>query len=46
MSLTPPNLWHGHFNDGKTDILTLVVQLSGLYYNDRTMNFRFARPPA
>ena len=46
VSLTPPNLWHGHFNDGKTDILTLVVQLSGLYYNDRTMNFRFARPPA
>jgi len=46
VSLTPPNLWHGHFNDGKTDILTLVVQLSGLYYNDRTMNFRFAKPPA
>lgn len=42
VSLTPPNLWHGHFNDGSTDILTLVVQLSGLYYNDRTMNFRFA----
>ena len=42
VSLTPPNLWHGHFNDGKTDILTLVVQLSGVYYNDRTMNFRFA----
>ena len=46
VSLTPPNLWHGHFNNGKTDILTLVVQLSGLYYNDRTMNFRFAKPPA
>ncbi len=46
VSLTPPNLWHGHFNDGKTDILTLVVQLSGLYYNDRTMNFRFAKPPS
>ena len=42
VSLTPPNLWHGHFNDGNTDILTLVVQLSGVYYNDRTMNFRFA----
>lgn len=42
VSLTPPNLWHGHFNDGRTDILTLVVQLSGVYYNDRTMNFRFA----
>lgn len=42
VSLTPPNLWHGHFNDGQTDILTLVVQLSGVYYNDRTMNFRFA----
>lgn len=45
VSLTPPNLWHGHFNDGATDILALVVQLSGLYYNDRTMNFRFAAPP-
>lgn len=43
VSLTPPNLWHGHFNDGRTDILTLVVQLSGVYYNDRTMNFRFAK---
>lgn len=42
VSLTPPNLWHGHFNDGDSDILSLVVQLSGVYYNDRTMNFRFA----
>lgn len=40
--ITPPNLWHGHFNNGDTDILSLVVQLSGVYYNDRTMNFRFA----
>lgn len=46
VSLTPPNLWHGHFNDGDSDILSLVVQLSGVYYNDRTMNFRFAQPPA
>jgi gentisate 1,2-dioxygenase len=42
VSLTPPNLWHGHYNDGDTPILSLVVQLSGVYYNDRTMNFLFA----
>lgn len=42
VSLTPPNLWHGHFNDGATPIVSLVVQLSGVYYNDRTMNFLFA----
>lgn len=43
VSLTPPNLWHGHFNDGATPVLSLVVQLSGVYYNDRTMNFLFAK---
>lgn len=43
VSLTPPNLWHGHFNDGHTPIVSLVVQLSGVYYNDRTMNFVFAK---
>ena len=42
LSITPPNLWHGHFNDGDEPILSLVIQPAGLYYNDRTMNFKFA----
>jgi len=42
LSITPPNLWHGHFNDGDEPILSLVIQPAGLYYNDRTMNFQFA----
>ena len=42
VSLTPPILWHGHFNNGDETILSLVIQLSGFYYNDRTMNFRLA----
>ncbi len=42
LSITPPNLWHGHFNDGDEPILSLVIQPAGLYYNDRTMNFIFA----
>ena len=42
LSITPPNLWHGHFNDGDEPILSLVIQPAGLYYNDRTMNFLFA----
>lgn len=42
LSITPPNLWHGHFNDGDEPILSLVIQPAGLYYNDRTMNFMFA----
>ncbi len=42
LAITPPSLWHGHFNDGDQPILSLVVQPAGLYYNDRTMNFRFA----
>ena len=42
VSLTPPILWHGHFNQGDETILSLVIQLSGFYYNDRTMNFRLA----
>lgn len=45
VSITPPNLWHSHHNDGDSTILSLVVQLSGVYYNDRTMNFVFAEPP-
>ncbi|RLA13471.1 MAG: hypothetical protein DRQ52_06175 [Gammaproteobacteria bacterium] len=42
LSITPPNLWHGHFNNGDEPILSLVIQPAGLYYNDRTMNFLFA----
>ncbi len=42
VSLTPPILWHGHFNNGDETILSLVIQLSGFYYNDRTMNFLLA----
>lgn len=42
VSFTPPILWHGHFNEGDRPILSLVIQLSGFYYNDRTMNFLFA----
>lgn len=43
LSITPPNLWHGHFNDGDEPVLALVVQPAGLYYNGRTMNFAFAK---
>lgn len=42
LSITPPNLWHGHFNDGEEATLALVVQPAGLYYNDRAMNFILA----
>lgn len=45
ISLTPPVLWHGHFNHGQAPILALIVQVSGLYYHDRSMNFRFAHDP-
>lgn len=45
LSITPPNLWHGHFNDGDEPILSLVIQPAGLYYNERTMNFLFADKP-
>lgn len=44
LSITPPNLWHGHQNNGDGPILSLVVQLSGFYYNERTMNFKFGKP--
>ena len=44
LSITPPNLWHGHQNNGDGPILSLVVQLAGFYYNERTMNFKFAKP--
>lgn len=42
VSITPPNLWHSHYNDSDQPILSLVIQLSGTYYNDRTMNFLFS----
>ena len=45
VSITPPNLWHSHYNDSDEPILSLVIQLSGTYYNDRTMNFLFCNKP-
>lgn len=45
VSLTPPNLWHSHYNDSDEPIISLVIQLSGAYYNDRTMNFMFSNKP-
>ena len=42
LAITPPNLWHGHFNDGPKPVLSLVIQPAGLHYHNRTMNFQLA----
>ena len=40
-TVTPPESFHAHFNDGETMAKFLIVQDGGFYYHARTMGFSF-----
>jgi gentisate 1,2-dioxygenase len=39
--VTPPHLWHGHYNDSGKPALVMAVQDAGFYEDLRTLNITF-----
>jgi gentisate 1,2-dioxygenase len=41
--VTPPGLWHGHYNEGGGTCTVMAAQDAGLYEYMRTLDIRFSR---
>jgi gentisate 1,2-dioxygenase len=39
--VTPPHLWHGHYNDSHKPAKVMAVQDAGFYEHLRTLNITF-----
>ncbi len=39
--VTPPHLWHGHYNDSGKPAMVMAVQDAGFYEHLRTLNIQF-----
>jgi gentisate 1,2-dioxygenase len=43
--VTPPGLWHGHYNESGAPAMVMAVQDAGLHENMRTLDIRFSPAP-
>jgi gentisate 1,2-dioxygenase len=39
--VTPPHLWHGHYNESGKPAMVMAVQDAGFYEHMRTLNIQF-----
>jgi gentisate 1,2-dioxygenase len=42
--VTPPALWHGHYNESNHPAIVMAAQEAGLYQYLRTLDIRFTKP--
>lgn len=42
--VTPPALWHGHFNEFSQPAIVMAAQEAGFYEHMRTLDIQFSHP--